>query len=144
MWPEVVRNLSKGQSSTVTNNILLSEHKSISTKDKSAHAFSSSKFSKILRDQKHQQMEIVIASLALVVVLWCIWRILEWVWLKPKMLESYLRRQGLVGTRYTPLVGDVRRSFSMLKEARSKPMKPTDDLISLVMPYSFHMLNTYG
>ena len=69
---------------------------------------------------------------------------MEWVWVKPKMLESYLRKQGLVGTRYTPLVGDVRRSFSMLKEARSRPMKPTDDLISLVMPYSFQMLNTYG
>ncbi|CAA7029979.1 unnamed protein product [Microthlaspi erraticum] len=84
------------------------------------------------------------ASLAIVVVLWWIWRIVEWVWLKPKMLESFLRKQGLVGTRYTPLVGDVRRTFSMLKEARSKPMKPTDDLISLVMPYSSHMLNTYG
>ena len=89
-------------------------------------------------------METLLTSLAMVVVLWWIWRIVEWVWVKPKMLESYLRKQGLVGTRYTPLVGDVRRSFSMLKEARSRPMKPTDDLISLVMPYSFQMLNTYG
>ncbi|CAH2053700.1 unnamed protein product [Thlaspi arvense] len=89
-------------------------------------------------------MEISVASLAIAVVLWWIWRTVEWVWLKPKMLESFLRRQGLVGTSYTPLVGDVRRTFRMLKEARSKPTKPTDDLISLVMPYSFHMLNTYG
>ncbi|ESQ48512.1 hypothetical protein EUTSA_v10021962mg [Eutrema salsugineum] len=89
-------------------------------------------------------MEISVASLALVVVLWWIWRIVEWVWLKPKKLESFLRRQGLVGTRYTPLVGDMKRNFSMLMEARSKPMKPTDDLISLVMPYSLLMLNTYG
>ncbi|CAN7010952.1 unnamed protein product [Brassica rapa subsp. trilocularis] len=89
-------------------------------------------------------METLLTSLAMVVVLWWIWKIVEWVWVKPKMLESYLRKQGLVGTRYTPLVGDVRRTFSMLKEARSRPMKPTDDLISLVMPYSFQMLNTYG
>ncbi|KAL0717212.1 hypothetical protein Bca4012_066534 [Brassica carinata] len=89
-------------------------------------------------------METLLTSLAMVVVLWWLWRIVEWVWVKPKMLESYLRKQGLLGTRYTPLVGDVRRTFSMLKEARSRPMKPTDDLISLVMPYSFQMLNTYG
>ncbi|KAL0743633.1 hypothetical protein Bca4012_085146 [Brassica carinata] len=89
-------------------------------------------------------MEILVSSLAIVAVLWWIWRIVDWVWVKPKMLESFLRSQSLVGTRYTPLVGDMRKNFSMLKEARSKPMKPTDDLISIVMPYSFHMLNTYG
>ena len=89
-------------------------------------------------------MEILVSSLAIAAVLWWIWRTVEWVWIKPKMLESFLRSQGLVGTRYTPLVGDMRRNFSMLNEARSKPMKATDDLISIVMPYSFHMLNTYG
>ncbi|VVA97642.1 unnamed protein product [Arabis nemorensis] len=85
-----------------------------------------------------------VASLAIFVLSWWVWRTLKWVWFKPKMLESYLRRQGLVGTRYTPLVGDVRRSFSMLKEASSKPTKLTDDHISLLMPYSLQMLNTYG
>ena len=86
----------------------------------------------------------VIVSLAISVVLLWIWRTLKWVWFKPKMLESYLRRQGIAGTPYTPLVGDMRRDNSMSKEARSKPIKLTDDIISRVLPFSSHMLKTYG
>ncbi|CAN8269336.1 unnamed protein product [Cochlearia groenlandica] len=89
-------------------------------------------------------MEISLASLAIAIVLWWTWRIVEWVWLKPKILEDSMRKQGLVGTSYTLLVGDVTRTFSMLRQARSKPMKPTDDLTSLVIPYSVNMLKTYG
>ncbi|KAF8110475.1 hypothetical protein N665_0083s0039 [Sinapis alba] len=86
----------------------------------------------------------VTVSVAIAVVLWWVWRTLKWVWFKPKMLESYLRRQGLSGTPYTPLVGDVRRNYSMSMEARSKPIKLTDDIVPRVMPFPLHMLNTYG
>ncbi|CAG7868139.1 unnamed protein product, partial [Brassica rapa] len=88
--------------------------------------------------------ESVIVSVAISVVLLWIWRTLKWVWFKPKMLESYLRRQGIAGTPYTPLVGDMRRDNSMSKEARSKPIKLTDDIISRVLPFPSHMLKTYG
>ncbi|CAH8391235.1 unnamed protein product [Eruca vesicaria subsp. sativa] len=79
-----------------------------------------------------------------IAVLWWIWRTLEWVWFKPKMIESCLRRQGLPGTSYTPLVGDVKREVSMLMEARSKPLKLTDDIVPRVLPLPFHMLKTHG
>ena len=86
----------------------------------------------------------VTVSVAIAAVLWWIWRTLNWVWFKPKMLESYLRRQGLVGTPYTLLVGDVKREYSMTTEARSKPIKLTDDIVPRVLPFPSHMLKTYG
>ncbi|KAL0857556.1 hypothetical protein Bca101_062710 [Brassica carinata] len=93
-------------------------------------------------------MEISVAlvtlSVAIAVVSWWVWRTLQWVWFKPKMLESYLKRQGLTGTPYTPLVGDLKRSSTMLTEARSKTIRLTDDITPRVVPYPFHMLKTLG
>ncbi|CDY32350.1 BnaC01g36690D [Brassica napus] len=64
----------------------------------------------------------VAVSIVIAVVSWWVWRTLKWVWFKPKMLESYLRRQ----------------------EARSKTIKLTDDITPRVVPYPFHMLKTHG
>ncbi|VVA97645.1 unnamed protein product [Arabis nemorensis] len=87
---------------------------------------------------------LVTVSVAIAVVSWLVWRTLKWVWFKPKMLESYLRRQGLVGTSYTPLIGDLKKNFSMMMEARTKPIKITDDITPRVVPYPFKMLKTHG
>ncbi|CAN8259353.1 unnamed protein product [Cochlearia groenlandica] len=93
-------------------------------------------------------MEISVAlvtfSVAIVVVSWWVWRTLKWVWFKPKMLESYLRRQGLSGNAYTPFVGDLKRSFSMSKEAKSKPIKLNDDIKQRVSPFTLEMHKTHG
>ncbi|KAL1213136.1 Cytochrome P450 72A15 [Cardamine amara subsp. amara] len=93
-------------------------------------------------------MEISVASVtvsvAITVVSWWIWRALNWVWFKPKKLESYLRRQGLVGTPYRLLVGDLKKMTSMLAEARSKPINLTDDITPRVVPYPLKMHKTYG
>ncbi|KAL0691058.1 hypothetical protein Bca4012_090737 [Brassica carinata] len=86
----------------------------------------------------------VAVSIVIAVVSWWVWRTLKWVWFKPKMLESYLRRQGIPGTPYTPLVGDLKKMTSMLTEARSKTIKLTDDITPRVVPYPFHMLKTHG
>ncbi|KAJ4872437.1 Cytochrome P450 72A15 [Raphanus sativus] len=87
---------------------------------------------------------LVTASAAIVVLSWWTWRTLMFVWFTPKMLESYLRKQGLLGTPYTPLVGDLKRNFSMIKEAKSKPIKLTDDISPRVVPFPFEMLKTHG
>ncbi|KAH0891383.1 hypothetical protein HID58_053812 [Brassica napus] len=80
---------------------------------------------------------------AIVVVSWWTWRTLKLVWFRPKMLESYLRRQGLSGTPYTPFVGDLKRNSSMTMDARSKPIKLTDDISPRVVPFPFEMLKTH-
>jgi len=95
-----------------------------------------------------RKMEISVAcvtvSVVVVVVSWWVWRTLQWVWFKPKMLESYLRRQGLAGTPYTPLIGDLKRNVNMLTEATSKPIKLTEDITPRVLPHPFQMLKTHG
>ncbi|CAN6982389.1 unnamed protein product [Brassica oleracea var. botrytis] len=88
---------------------------------------------------------LVTVSVAIVLVSWWTWRTLKLVWFRPKMLESnYLRRQGLSGTPYTPLVGDLRRNFCMMMEAKSKPIKLTDDISPRVVPFPFEMLKNHG
>ncbi|ESQ48514.1 hypothetical protein EUTSA_v10020533mg [Eutrema salsugineum] len=78
-----------------------------------------------------------------VVLLWT-WRLVKWVWIKPKMLESYLRRQGLAGTTYTPLVGDIKRNVNMMMEARSKPSNLTEDITPRLLPLALKMFNSHG
>ncbi|XP_056844453.1 LOW QUALITY PROTEIN: cytochrome P450 72A13 [Raphanus sativus] len=71
-------------------------------------------------------------------------RVVNWVWLRPKKLESYLRRQGLPGTPYTPLIGDTKRNVKMLIEARSKPITLTDDITPRLLPLTLKMFNSHG
>ncbi|ESQ48509.1 hypothetical protein EUTSA_v10022214mg [Eutrema salsugineum] len=86
----------------------------------------------------------VVYYITVTIVMWWTWRTLKWVWLKPKMLECYLRAQGLPGTPYTPLVGDM-RNFRVLMKARSKPINLlTEDIIPRVMPVTLNMLQTHG
>ena len=63
------------------------------------------------------------------------WRILNWIWLKPKKLEKLLREQGLKGNSYRLLVGDIKDLLKIRKEATSKPMNLSDDIVPRV--YSF-------
>ncbi|KAG7581956.1 Cytochrome P450 superfamily [Arabidopsis suecica] len=89
---------------------------------------------------------LVAAALVVVValvVLWT-WRFVKWVWIKPKMLENYLRRQGLAGTPYTPLVGDIKKNVDMMMEARSKPINITDDITPRLLPLALKMFNSHG
>ncbi|EOA32211.1 hypothetical protein CARUB_v10015468mg [Capsella rubella] len=89
------------------------------------------------------EMSVLYYSITIVFVLWWTWKTVMWVWLKPKMLECFLRGQGLPGTPYTPLVGDL-RNFRVLLKARSKPINLTDDIIPRVMPVTLNMLQTHG
>ncbi|XP_033128153.1 cytochrome P450 72A13-like isoform X1 [Brassica rapa] len=86
----------------------------------------------------------VVAAALMVVLAFLLIRVVNWVWLKPKKLERYLRRQGLPGTPYTPLVGDVKRNVNMLMEARSKPITLTDDITPRLLPLALKMFNSHG
>ncbi|XP_010465352.1 PREDICTED: cytochrome P450 72A13-like [Camelina sativa] len=85
----------------------------------------------------------LLVAVVTVLVLWT-WRIVKWVWIEPKMLESCLKRQGLTGTPYTPFIGDIKRNVDMMMEARSKPIKLTDDITPRLLPLTLKMLNTHG
>ncbi|XP_045801121.1 cytochrome P450 72A68-like isoform X9 [Trifolium pratense] len=88
-----------------------------------------------------------ISSIILILVTLCLiwaWKVLNWLWLRPKKLEKLLREQGLQGNPYRILVGDTKDLFKMEKEARSKSMNLTDDILPRVNPYIHHSVKIHG
>ncbi|CAN4087297.1 unnamed protein product [Withania somnifera] len=90
-------------------------------------------------------LNIVLSSCAIVFVLRWAWRILNWVWFKPKDLEKCLRQQGFKGNSYKLLFGDTKEMMKMGKEALSKPIDFSHDMIwPRVMPFFHKTINCYG
>ncbi|XP_047271405.1 cytochrome P450 72A397-like [Capsicum annuum] len=90
---------------------------------------------------------IVISSCVTIitVLLVCLWRVLNWVWFRPKKLEKSLRQQGLKGNSYRILYGDTKDLSGMIKEAMSKPMNLSDDNIaSRLVPFFLEIIKKYG
>ncbi|CAI9275401.1 unnamed protein product [Lactuca saligna] len=72
------------------------------------------------------------------------WRFFNWVWLKPKKMDKFLREQGLNGTPYKFLYGDIKEMVQMTADAKLKPINLTDDIVPRVMPYLYNSSKTYG
>ncbi|KAI4351458.1 hypothetical protein L6164_005827 [Bauhinia variegata] len=95
-----------------------------------------------------QEME---TSMATIAVCTCMvatvvlgWKVLNWVWLKPKRLEKRLREQGLQGNSYRFLIGDTNQILQMRTEAKTKPMRLSDDIVPRVAAFELHTINKYG
>nr|XP_048321575.1 cytochrome P450 CYP72A219-like [Ziziphus jujuba var. spinosa] len=72
------------------------------------------------------------------------WRVLNWVWFRPKRLERFLRQQGLSGNSYRLLFGDLKESSVMVKEAKSKPMNLSHDTTQRVLPHLHLTVKNFG
>nr|ATN39844.1 7-deoxylaganic acid hydroxylase-like [Olea europaea] len=79
-----------------------------------------------------------------VVLLVYAWKILNWVWFKPKKLDKRLRKQGFNGNSYRLLFGDLKDLEMMTKEANSKPIKFSNDIVPRVMSFIHKTLENYG
>ncbi|XP_009617254.1 cytochrome P450 CYP72A219 [Nicotiana tabacum] len=88
----------------------------------------------------------VTASCAAIIItlVVCIWRVLNWVWFRPKKLEKLLRKQGLKGNSYRILYGDMKELSGMIKEANSKPMNLSDDIAPRLVPFFLDTIKKYG
>ncbi|KAJ9183060.1 hypothetical protein P3X46_006975 [Hevea brasiliensis] len=86
----------------------------------------------------------VAVSIILVIIVTLGWRILNWVWFKPKTLERFLRQQGLAGNPYRFFHGDLKESVAMIKQARSQPFDFSQHLALRVAPFLLQILNNYG
>ncbi|KAI7741757.1 hypothetical protein M8C21_000601, partial [Ambrosia artemisiifolia] len=86
---------------------------------------------------------VVAVAVAVAVVVYG-WRLLNWVWLRPKAIEKSLREQGLNGNRYKFLFGDLKEMVRMTHEAKLKPIKLTDSIVPRVMPFHYTSAKTYG
>ncbi|CAL5342736.1 unnamed protein product [Camellia sinensis] len=86
-----------------------------------------------------------IIGVVLLSLIWGSWRILNWVWLRPKKLESCLRKQGLNGNSYKLFFGDLKESSAMDKEASSTRISISDDAVpSRVLPFLHTQISNYG
>nr|GEY43811.1 gypsy/Ty3 retroelement polyprotein [Tanacetum cinerariifolium] len=84
----------------------------------------------------------VLGLAAIVVVAIFAWRFLNWVWLKPKKMEKFLRDQGLKGTSYKFLYGDVKDMVKMITEAYKKPINLDDDIVPRVLSFAHSIFAT--
>ncbi|KAF8408898.1 hypothetical protein HHK36_004967 [Tetracentron sinense] len=87
-------------------------------------------------------MGVVISGV--VILLSWVWRMLYWVWWKPKKLEKCLREQGFNGHPYRFLYGDMKESIKLTKEVRSKPMILSHDIVPRVIPPIHQSIKNYG
>ncbi|CAA7399115.1 unnamed protein product [Spirodela intermedia] len=72
-----------------------------------------------------------------VLLLGWVLRTLRWVWWTPRSTERKLRAQGIDGTSYRFLFGDIR-------ETKSKPMPFSHDIPPRVLPFHHQIVKTYG
>ncbi|KAL6314383.1 hypothetical protein AAG906_021441 [Vitis piasezkii] len=86
----------------------------------------------------------VAISFVFITLLIYAWRLLNWVWLRPKKLERCLRQQGLTGNSYRLLHGDFREMSRMINEANSRPISFSDDIVQRVLPFHDHSIQKYA
>ncbi|KAL6536107.1 hypothetical protein OROHE_012951 [Orobanche hederae] len=72
------------------------------------------------------------------------WKLLNWVWLKPRKVEKFLREQGFNGNSYRFLVGDYKEIATTTKEAQSRPINFTTDIVARVMPFIHESIRNHG
>ncbi|KAA0053763.1 cytochrome P450 CYP72A219-like protein [Cucumis melo var. makuwa] len=73
------------------------------------------------------------------------WRIVNWVWFRPKRVEKLLRQQGLAGNSYRFLFGDTKEITAAVRRARtSQPMSFSHHIDPRTTPYSYPTIHKYG
>ncbi|KAF6997000.1 hypothetical protein CFC21_013265 [Triticum aestivum] len=88
----------------------------------------------------------ICGGLVATVLLWQAARLLDQLWWRPRRLERALRSQGLRGTRYRFLLGDVNDYARQTKEASSGPPMPPrcHDVGPRAMPFLYSTIQEHG
>ncbi|KAI9122777.1 hypothetical protein K1719_005666 [Acacia pycnantha] len=64
--------------------------------------------------------------------------------MKPKLLQKHLKQQGIMGTTYRPLIGDMKEFVKLITEAWSKPINLDHKIVSRVDPFTSNNVQKYG
>lgn len=88
-------------------------------------------------------IQLVLFSVTIGFAIW-VWKMVNWIVLKPKKIEKWLRKEGLCGNTYKIFHGDTKEMREMIKDANSKPIKLNDDIVPRVLPFQLHIVNKYG
>ncbi|XP_057954510.1 cytochrome P450 CYP72A616-like [Malania oleifera] len=97
---------------------------------------------------KVQDMDFTPLSLVLLfspfLLICCAVRFSYTIWWKPKWLEKRLRQQGIQGTPYRYLIGDMKELVNLTKEAWSKPINLNHQIVPRVDPFTHNIVHRYG
>ncbi|KAK1572910.1 hypothetical protein Q3G72_001028 [Acer saccharum] len=90
-----------------------------------------------------------LSSLVTIAIAWMLMRVLNWVWLRPKKLEKFLRQQGFSGNSYRLFHGDMKDMSEMRKQVTiSKPINLSDsyvhNIVPRILPFQHHINTIYG
>ncbi|KAB1209462.1 Cytochrome P450 72A15 [Morella rubra] len=66
------------------------------------------------------------------------------IWWKPKSLERGIQRQGIRGTPYKPMIGDMKELVRAIIEAWSKPIYLTHQIVPRVDLFTLDIVQKYG
>ncbi|CAO1948280.1 unnamed protein product [Urochloa humidicola] len=88
---------------------------------------------------------LLVGGLLGLVLLWAAGWLLDRLWWQPRRLERALRAQGLRGTSYRFLTGDVKDFARLNKEAWSKPLPlRCHDIAPRVSPFLYNNIREHG
>lgn len=82
---------------------------------------------------------------AVLLLCWAL-RMLEWAWFAPRRMGQALRAQGLRGTEYRSLRGDLKEDLRLVMAARSRPvpMDRAHDIVPRVLPFLHRVFEEHG
>ncbi|KAK9089300.1 hypothetical protein Scep_028382 [Stephania cephalantha] len=87
----------------------------------------------------------VVVLVCAYVLIWCAWKVFDWVWWKPKRLERYFREQGIEGPSYKLIHGNLKENTVATEEAKAKPMNFSRHSIApRVLPFLHQTVEKYG
>lgn len=90
------------------------------------------------------QVFLVAISIAVIAIVSKLYRVLNWLWLKPKKLEKYLKEQGFKGNAYRLILGDMGEYARMIKEEQPRQIKFSENVSLHALPYAHHIINKFG
>ncbi|KAL0443655.1 UNVERIFIED_CONTAM: cytochrome [Sesamum latifolium] len=90
-------------------------------------------------------LHIAAAAAAAVAVYFWAWRIVNYLWVRPRRVEKWLRAQGWTGNAYRLWYGDMKDVGRMTVAAQSHPISlHHDDILPYVLPFHHHIISKYG
>ena len=81
---------------------------------------------------------------SILLIIYAILKVVYNIWWRPLYLGQLLRRQGIRGTSYKLLRGDMEEIKRSMMEARSKPMSLNHHSMPRVFPFFYDMMQKYG
>ncbi|XP_022936863.1 uncharacterized protein LOC111443322 isoform X1 [Cucurbita moschata] len=85
-----------------------------------------------------------IVAIASLLAVWVSWGVLNWVWIRPRKLQKWLKKQGLAGNPYRILHGDLKERSVLFEEANAKPVAFSHDIGARVLPSIYKTIQNYG